>query len=493
MSGALSSDPELAIGTQIVVVFKRPSDGQKVESRAGVRDHLTEGGLWRGRPAALIAFPSPIELEEGENLATVEPLSAAPAPRSPLANRDEPATGPYSEPPQRIGDDSTTEEQPAVAALGLALRGKGLGKRKLAGRLRRPSPFGHPSRTSTPEPAAEAPTSKRAPDLAHMEAAFFEDEPTPPSADLSVPIEDEDTTDPPGTGFLDEFLSAVEPEASFGGLEPPPFSNTDSQRDKDEDEDEDEEFIRRFSSAAVDFGIDIPDDEPVDHFMMQETRAFESEPGTLPPQFIAPASIPGAPVPVAPPMRLESTGESPPVGGLSTRRHRAGSGVGERPLPQSESASAVPASSASSRPPWEKELDDKAVASLMPRNARIASTVDVTFWARGRRNNAMADNFSREGLFLTYSGTPPVRGAIVRIEFPLEGSDESVPVRFNAEVRWHRSDRPGVGLADGFGVQILTFETPRDRARYAELLDAIMALGPASAPAEGFAWGHSEG
>ena len=102
----------------------------------------------------------------------------------------------------------------------------------------------------------------------------------------------------------------------------------------------------------------------------------------------------------------------------------------------------------------------------------------------------MADNFSREGLFLKYSGVPPVRGAIVRIEFPVHGADESVSIRFNAEVRWHRDDRPGVGLPDGFGVQILTFETPKDRGRYAELLDAILALGPGPSPVEGFAWGH---
>ena len=116
------------------------------------------------------------------------------------------------------------------------------------------------------------------------------------------------------------------------------------------------------------------------------------------------------------------------------------------------------------------------------------------FWARGRRNGAIADNFSREGLFLTYSDTPPVRGAIVRVEFPLEGENESLPVRFNGEVRWHRADRPGAGLPDGFGVQILTFETPKDRARYEELLDAILALGPASEPAEhGFSWGTGGG
>ncbi|MCO4772147.1 MAG: hypothetical protein KDA24_19090, partial [Deltaproteobacteria bacterium] len=77
VAAAVSSDPALIIGTQLVVRFKRPSDGQPLEARAGVREHLTEGGLWRGKPAALVAFHSPVELEEGEAAPTVEPLPAA--------------------------------------------------------------------------------------------------------------------------------------------------------------------------------------------------------------------------------------------------------------------------------------------------------------------------------------------------------------------------------------------------------------------------------
>ena len=92
--------------------------------------------------------------------------------------------------------------------------------------------------------------------------------------------------------------------------------------------------------------------------------------------------------------------------------------------------------------PWEDESD---TPSLIPRNARIASSLQLVYWARGRKYLSNAQNFSKRGLFLSTSGAPPVRGAIVRIEFPIEGSEETVAVRFNAEVRWHSVDRPQDG------------------------------------------------
>jgi hypothetical protein len=464
VAAALSSDPELPVGTQITLRFKRPSDGQPVAVSAGVREHLGEGGLWRGRPAALVAFHSPVELEEGEGVPTVEPLPAVHAPFVSIRDTDALDQEPLSVPPPALDDEAATDEQPAVKALGRALVGKGLGKRKLAGRLRRPSQL------SDDEELSEDRLQSVPAHLIEIESAFFDDDGTAPPARHTGPIGEDDATMPPGVA-LDDFFSAPEPGAFGGVSEVPPVGGGLGS---------DEAFIAHFGALHESFGTDIPgspdDGRPL------------SDPASLPPENIAPASLPASVVPRRP--ELASTGEAPPVRAPGTHAQAAGATRPSSGRPQQRSRSIPRASMPASRPPWEEELDDKAVASLIPRNARIASTVDVTFWARGRRNAAMADNFSREGLFLTFSGTPPVRGAVVRIEFPLEGSDESVPVRFNAEVRWHRSDRPGVGLADGFGVQILTFETPRDRARYAELLDAILALGPAPEPVEGFSWGR---
>ena len=132
VAAALSSDPELGVGTRLVVSFKRPADGKTIETPAGVHDHLNEGGLWRGRPAALIAFEAPVELEEGEGTEMFTPLPASSTlPPPPLLPNDSDPES-YAEPPQRIGDDSTTKEQPSVGSFSSPPRSSGLGRRKLA-------------------------------------------------------------------------------------------------------------------------------------------------------------------------------------------------------------------------------------------------------------------------------------------------------------------------------------------------------------------------
>ncbi len=147
------------------------------------------------------------------------------------------------------------------------------------------------------------------------------------------------------------------------------------------------------------------------------------------------------------------------------------------------------------RPPWdlassppEDLSDDDDGDSLIPRNVRIPSSLEVNFWAGGRNHVAQAHNFSREGLYLARGGTPPIRGAIVRVEFPVDWSGEPQPIRFNAEVRWHRADNPGANVPDGFGVQILTFEGPKDQERYNELLIHLLQLKQRQQPLEEFQW-----
>jgi len=495
VAAALSSDPELPVGTQITIRFKRPADGQRLEVKAGIREHLAEGGLWRGRPAGLVQFHSPVELEEGEGAPTVEPLTAAP----PADDVTPKQTAEDEEPPPRFDEDeSVTDEVPSVPSLGTALRGAGLGKRRLSGRpISSTTPGARRSELSRgPESLTDRHTSvppskvEEVPDLDDAGDDFFGvstdsvpearpwlDEPETWSATGQPALQPDG---PEALGADDELAAEDLPEAEnmVQSLfrQPPP---TD---DDGEPVSLDEASVQAFLTADPDIQsesslppAELSDSEVDDAFMDQfgsvpagahvDVFAGLDEPTpagdlkSLPPQFIAPASVPASGVPQRP-------------GG------RPSTDVDRTAPPQQD------------RPPWEEDVPEEELASLIPRNARIASTIDVTFWARGRRNEATADNFSREGLFLRYPGTPPVRGAIVRVEFPVQGSDESVSIRFNAEVRWHRSDRPGVGLADGFGVQILTFETPKDRGRYLELLDAILALGPAPSPEEGFSWAN---
>lgn len=493
VAAALSSDPELPVGTQITIRFKRPADGQRIEVSAGIREHLKEGGLWRGRPAGLVQFHSPVELEEGEGALTVEPLEAATAPPPPTDGSIPPRrTAEDEEPPAYEEDDSLTDEVPSVPSLGTALRGVGLGKRRLSGR------------PTTTTPAAHRLEPSRGPDTLTDQNPSVPPQAVEDIPELDVPATDDffgvaSDEEPESQSWMDEPETwsatgqpAIQTDGELGAEDLPEAENMvqslfrqppPAADDEDEVPSLDQASVQAFLTAdpeiesatslppAADGESDfmarfgsVPEGAHFDVFagLDDEHSVPSEEVASLPPQNISPASVPSASIPQRP------------------------ASAGPRPSGDAPRGS-VPAED---RPPWEADMPSESPPSLIPRNARIASTIDVTFWARGRRNEAVADNFSREGLFLRYPGTPPVRGAIVRVEFPVQGSDESVSIRFNAEVRWHRSDRPGVGLADGFGVQILTFETPKDRGRYLELLDAILALGPAPSPEEGFSWAN---
>jgi hypothetical protein len=120
--------------------------------------------------------------------------------------------------------------------------------------------------------------------------------------------------------------------------------------------------------------------------------------------------------------------------------------------------------------------------SLIPRAARIPSGVPVHFWTRGQRLEATAGNFSAEGMFLAYEGDAPARGGTVRVEFAVGDTRPDAAIRFSAEVRWHHSDRPGSDLPEGFGVQILEFETHGDEERYSKLLLYLLAIQAPQAP-----------
>jgi len=122
--------------------------------------------------------------------------------------------------------------------------------------------------------------------------------------------------------------------------------------------------------------------------------------------------------------------------------------------------------------------------SLIPRAARIPSGVPVHFWTLGQRIASSAVNFSSEGMFLAYDEEAPARGATVRVEFALGQTQPEAAIRFNAEVRWHRSDRPGGDLPEGFGVQILDFETLGDEDRYSKLLLYLLSIQAPEALAE---------
>jgi len=484
-SAAVSTDPALEIGTSVTLSFRRPLDNTEVKVSGRVEELLAEGGLWRGRPAALINL---VDALPGDFLGNGEPRTATPL---------------------RRGSEAR------AAGLGGALRSTGLGRRRHTA--------AHPLqlKKTEPEPAAEVrqePTPEPVRDLsdgwiAHL-ADGDDDTTAPPRADLGL-------TDP-------EHHLAIEPVAFFTGEEevPPvrttgselaPVLPTESGSPPRLDESDDDFFgmfgrVADLPEYALPPGAEdsgalggVPD-------LVQQARERKApEPDRLPVANDGYFDLGGAPPeqpapePTPEPPSFDSEAPPPlpnellePVDPDSTGERRRfeellDSGL-HAPLRSDEPPVRNTMSIGGARPPWEEDGDDDddddAARSLIPRNARIASSLPVVFWARGRSNSATAQNFSKEGLFLAYPGSPPVRGAIVRVEFPLEGDAESVPVRFNAEVRWHTADRPNVSLPEGFGVQILTFESPKDRLRYDQILLAILSLhADQERKEQGFTWG----
>ena len=57
-SACISSSPELPVGANVELTIRRPADNQTVVLSATVARQLEEGGLWRGRSAALVTLTS---------------------------------------------------------------------------------------------------------------------------------------------------------------------------------------------------------------------------------------------------------------------------------------------------------------------------------------------------------------------------------------------------------------------------------------------------
>jgi hypothetical protein len=477
-SAAVSTDPELPEGARVTLRFRRPTDNSDVEISGTVSGLLAGGGLWRGRSAALVALDEDLE--------------------------DDFFGGPELAPdsPRRRGSEAGRTPRQAASFGGAFTAG--------LGRRRRPA-----STPAAPAPVSRPPPPKRSLETEKQLMALSDAwAPVAVPAELRAPpVANDDDLDtvPPGALADPSASLAPTPDALLATNDLPPIQDTHpelsaaSAPDFDElgivdPDSSDDDFFGQFGRVqdlpdyhlppgAGDDLPDLPGDLPPLADGLPGTRSdFAAAPSSRPepPGLAADGYFDlGAPAVARPDRSPDATfGDL-----LETGVDRpAVMNTGEAPPPVQDP------SLDQGRAPWEED-DDRAAMSLIPRNARIASALPVTFWARGRSNQATAQNFSKEGLFLGTKGDPPVRGAIVRIEFPIEGEGEPVPVRFNAEVRWHQSDRPQSGLPEGFGVQILTFESPKDRVRYDELLMLILTLNAERdrAEASSFKWGPSGG
>ncbi|MCP4871326.1 MAG: PilZ domain-containing protein [Proteobacteria bacterium] len=467
-SATVSSDPPLQVGATVRLQFRSPVTGESVTSRGEVREALDEGGLWRGRSAALVMLESSLE-EDVLGPGGVDSRTA----------------------PQRRGSEGPASLNPPPGA--------GLSGTLKAGLGRRHRTSANPLPLTATKPSA-APVA-------------------PESDQWQVPdhLSDEHTAPPRGAWLTEPEVDPVGAFGFTGEEEVPPVRATDPELPRvatpqagapPRNDESDDDFFGKFGQV-----------EGIPEFMLPQGAEDSGQLGVHPDMVSYADEEAAKPDPDATSEHIDDDGYfdparsgkievatrsgMPSVGGfgavapggedlpsaaqmdsqpgydaiLNTAEHEPDpSLLSDAPPVRNTMSIGDGMAPGGGLPPWEAEGPRQVDESLIPRNARIASSLPVSFWARGRSNKAVAQNFSKEGLYLAYKDTPPVRGAIVRIEFPVEGDGDSVPIRFNAEVRWQSSDRPGSGRPEGFGVQILTFESPKDRRRYDELLMLILSL-----------------
>ncbi|MEE2829429.1 MAG: PilZ domain-containing protein [Myxococcota bacterium] len=399
-TACVSSEPELREGESVILAVHRPSDDTPVTLDGRVLALLDEGGLWRGRSAALIELDTPIDAN----------FLGSPPPSADI-----------SQIPLRRGSEPRKQAPYHPDSLPSSKLRTGLGRRRRGAVTR--SPASAPSLTPTPakdspvtEPLAVESTPQLAPEpLALHQAAAIN------SAELLPP-------DP-------ETLGAPAAPAA-----PPPVHTTEEHIRALTDSDINIAEVSRPTLSQVSGTGPGGDDDPL--YLPDGSEALPGQPPASPDSMDEIEAIDPADAPAE---------SSPP------------------PVHATQSF-------------WDDDswtdgsLDSRMDQSLIPRAARIPSGIPVSLWARGQRLGATALNFSREGMFLAYDGEPPSRGSTVRVEFTLRDEDEGGAIRFNAEVRWHRSDRPGGDLPDGFGIQIHDFDTEDDAKHYSKLLLILLAI-----------------
>ena len=405
----VSSDPELSVGDTVELTVRRPADEETVKLSGVVTSHLVEGGLWRGRSAALVELSSGLP----ENFLGEEP---------PSSNANE-------ETPLRRGAEPITHRAYQPGRPPTALLSAGLGRRRRNTRkASRGGPTTTKPATEQPNPSSTTTAPKKSVPAAALESAEL-NAPSSPLLLENEALESAELSPPSAEG-----LQAPASES----LQPPPVHST-------------ADHIR----ALTDSDLEITDTE--------DSTSSRSSEEDAPPILLGKADV------VRP--------EDPATQAFADLAD----------IISSPSLDSVPSLDDSSDfwddASWTSEDALEAVEeSVIPRAARIPSGVPVHFWTQAQRLGATAINFSSEGMFLAFENEAPARGAMVRVEFALGETRPDAAIRFNAEVRWHLSDRPGGNLPEGFGVQILEFETTGDQERYSKLLLYLLSI---QAPAAG--------
>ena len=126
------------------------------------------------------------------------------------------------------------------------------------------------------------------------------------------------------------------------------------------------------------------------------------------------------------------------------------------PLPRRESAWT----------PWSGAQVQKP--DKVDREERVLSEIPVTYFGAGGEHSGMAQDFSRQGLFLAVLPDDPLPrlGEIVRIRFPVPEGEDVAMVGMHGEIRWTHGADSRATRGKGVGLQIVRFDDEAGQQAY---------------------------
>lgn len=126
------------------------------------------------------------------------------------------------------------------------------------------------------------------------------------------------------------------------------------------------------------------------------------------------------------------------------------------PLPRRESAWT----------PWSGGQVQKP--DKIDREERVLSEIPVTYFGTGGEHSGMAQDFSRQGLFLAVLPDEPLPrlGEVLRVQFPVPEGDDVAMVGMHGEVRWTHGADQRATRGKGVGLQIVRFDDEAGQQAY---------------------------
>ena len=105
---------------------------------------------------------------------------------------------------------------------------------------------------------------------------------------------------------------------------------------------------------------------------------------------------------------------------------------------------------------------------VVDREDRVLSEIPVTYFGAGGELSGMAQDFSRQGMFLAVlpADNLPRLGEVLRVKFPVPEGDDVAMVGMHGEVRWTHGADDRAAKGKGVGLQIVRFDDDSGERAY---------------------------